>query len=212
MADEPHPATGLRVRVPRQPTIPSPGTESNQDLLIQTEPQRAAGETERSIEDPRTSGPETQGSHENSILRLNRQSLKVLVISGINYESNSLTLNRDHYVSAGAVGFHFNVPTPKVTVSRRNQAQDQETGQEPVEVAPGNSDKQLTESPAPKPRATVAVGLEDMGPAPGQAPVTPPPTPTATVEAPTPVSTPVPELPRPHRSRQGRRPRPRPPW
>ena len=41
-------------------------------------------------------------------------------------------------------------------------------------------------------KAGADCGLEDMGPAPGQASVTPPPTPTATVEAPTAVSTPVP--------------------
>ena len=43
-------------------------------------------------------------------------------MSGVKYESNPLPLNRDHQVSAGTIRFHFDVPTPKVTVSRRNQA------------------------------------------------------------------------------------------
>ena len=136
VADEPHPGTSLRVRVRRQPTIPPPGTESNQDLLIQTDPQRAVGETERSAEDPTTNGPETQGSHANSILRFDWQSRKVLEISGIKYKSETRLVNGDYRLPGGTVVFHFDVPTPKVTVSRRNQPQDQETGQEPVEVDP----------------------------------------------------------------------------
>ena len=136
VADESHLAPGLRLTVPRQPTIPSPGTESSQDLLIQTEPQRAVGETERIVENPITGSPETQGSHCNSVLTLDQQSLKVLAISGTKYDHESIPLYRDHSVSAGTVGFHFDLPTPKVTVSRRNQAQDQETGQETVEVDP----------------------------------------------------------------------------
>ena len=136
VADESHLAPGLRLTVPREPTIPLPGTESSQDLLIQTEPQRAVGETERIVENPITSNPETQGSHCNSILTLDQQSLKVLAISGTKYDHESLPLYRDHSVSAGTIGFHFDLPTPKVTVSRRKQVQDQETEQEPVEVDP----------------------------------------------------------------------------
>ena len=133
-ADEPGP--GLRVRVPRRPGIPQPGTESGKDSLIQTEPQRATAETEPSVEDPTTVDPETQGNHGDSILRLDPQSLKVLAISGVKYESKALPLNRDYKVSVGTVRFHFDVPTSKVTVSRRNQDQDQETGQQPAEVDP----------------------------------------------------------------------------
>ena len=135
-ADEPGPS--LRVRIPRRPGIPQPGTESSKDSLIQTEPQRATAETERRVEDPATVDPETQGNHGNSILRLDPLSLKVLRISGVKYESNPLPLNRDHHVSAGTIRFHFDVPTPKVTVSRRNQDQDQDQkpGHEPVEVDP----------------------------------------------------------------------------
>ena len=133
-ADEPGP--GLRVRVPRRPGIPQPGTESSKDSLIQTEPQRADGENLRSVEDPTTVDPETQGNHGDSILRLDPQSLKVLAISGVKYESKALPLNRDYKVSVGTVRFHFDVPTSKVTVSRRNQDQDQETGQQPAEVDP----------------------------------------------------------------------------
>ena len=135
-ADEPGPGPGLRVRIPRRPGIPQPGTESSKDSLIQTEPQRATAETERRVEDPTTVDPETQGNHGNSILRLDPLSLKVLRISRVKYESNPLPLNRDHHVSAGTIRFHFDVPTPKVTVSRRNQDQDQETGQQPAEVDP----------------------------------------------------------------------------
>ena len=131
---EPRPGTGLRLRMPLQPGIPAPGTVSSQDLLIQTDPQRADGETERSVEDLTTSDPETEGNHGASILRLDPQSVKVLAISGVKYESKSLPLNRDYNVSGGTVRFHFDVPTPKVTVSRGNQDQDQATGQEPVEV------------------------------------------------------------------------------
>ena len=119
-----------------QPGIPPLGTESGKDSLIQTEPQRATVETEPSVEDPTTVDPETQGNHGDSILRLDPQSLKILNISGVKYESKPLPLNRDHHVSGGAIRFHFDVPTPKVTVFRRNQYQDQETGQEPVEVDP----------------------------------------------------------------------------
>ena len=104
--------------------------------LIQTEPQRAPTETEPSVEYPTTVDPETQGNHGDSILRLDPQSLKVLRISGVKYASKPLPLNRDHPVSGGTIRFHFDVPTPKVTVFRRNQNQDQETGQEPVEVDP----------------------------------------------------------------------------
>ena len=139
------PVPGLRVRIPARPGIPQPGTESNKESLIQTEPQRATTETEPqrattetepSVEYPTTVDPETQGNHGDSILRLDPQSLKVLRISGVKYESKPLPLNRDHHVSGGTIRFHFDVPTPKVTVFRRNQNQDQETGQEPVEVDP----------------------------------------------------------------------------
>ena len=137
-AYEPPPGTsiGFRVRMPLQPRIPPPGTESSQGLVIQTEPQRAVGETERSVEDHTTSDLGTQASHGDSILRLDPQSLKVVEISGVKYEPKPLTLNRDHHVSAGPVRFNFDIPTAKVTGSRRNQDQDHETGQEPVEVDP----------------------------------------------------------------------------
>ena len=133
---EPRAGTSLRVRIPAQPGIPPLGTESGKDSLIQTEPQRATVETEPSVEDPTTVDPETQGNHGDSILRLDPQSLKILNISGVKYESKPLPLNRDHHVSGGTIRFHFDVPTPKVTVFRRNQNQDQETGQEAVEVDP----------------------------------------------------------------------------
>ena len=132
-ADEPGP--DLRVRIPPRPGIPQPGTESSKGPIIQTEPQRATTETERSVEDPTISYPETEDSHEDSIIGLDPQSLKVLAISGVEYKSKSLPLNRDYKVSGGTVRFHFAVPTPKVTVSRRNQDQDQETGQQPAEDA-----------------------------------------------------------------------------
>ena len=129
-AYEPPPGTsiGFRVRMPLQPRIPPPGTESSQGLVIQTEPQRAVWETERSVEDHTTSDPETQASHGDSILRLDQQSLKVVEISGVKYELNPLTLNRDYNVSVGAARFHFHVPTPEVTVSAKNQDPSQETG------------------------------------------------------------------------------------
>ena len=119
---------GFRVRMPLQPRIPPPGTESSQGLVIQTEPQRAVGETERSVENHTTSDPETQAGHGDSILRLDQQSLKVVEISGVKYELNPLTLNRDHSVSAGTERFHFHVPTPEVTVTARDQDPSQETG------------------------------------------------------------------------------------
>ena len=50
--------------------------------------------------------------------------------------SGTCALASDYKVSGGTVRFHFDVPTPKVTVSRRNQDQDQETGQQPAEVDP----------------------------------------------------------------------------
>ena len=133
-ADEPGP--GLRVRIPPRPGIPQPGTKSSKDSLTQTEPQRATAETERSVEDPTTVDPETQGNHGHRILRLDPQSLKVIAISGVKYESKALPLNRDHRVSGGTVRFHFDVSTPKVTASSRNQDQDQKTGHEPDEVDP----------------------------------------------------------------------------
>ena len=91
---------GFRVGMPLQPGIPPPGTESSQGLVIQTKPQKAVGETERSVEDPKTSDPETQANHGDSILRLDPQSLKVLAISGVKYEYEPLRLNRDYQVSA----------------------------------------------------------------------------------------------------------------
>ena len=127
---EPPPGTsiGFRVTMPLQPRIPPPGTEWSQSWVIQTEPQRAVGETERSVEDHTTSDPETQASHGDSTLRLDPQSLKVVEISGVKYDPTPLTLNRDHFVSAGTERFHFHVPTPEVTVTARDQDPSQETG------------------------------------------------------------------------------------
>ena len=129
-ADEPGP--GLRVRIPARPGIPRAGTESSNDALIQTEPQRADGETDRRVEDPTASDPEIEGNHGDSILRLDPQSLKILRISGVKYDSKPL--NPEHYVPLGTVSIRFDALTANVTVSRRNQGQDQETAQEPVEV------------------------------------------------------------------------------
>ena len=70
--------------------------------------------------------------HGDSILRLDRQSLKVLRVSGVKYDSEPL--NVDHYVSLDPIGVRFASPTAKVTVFRRHQYQ--ETGQVPVEVEP----------------------------------------------------------------------------
>ena len=100
---------GFRVTLPQPTGIPQPGTESSKDSLIQTEPQRAGTEAERSAEDSTTVDPATQGNHGDSILRLDQQSMKVLYISGVKYESKSLPLNRDHYVSAGTARFHIHV-------------------------------------------------------------------------------------------------------
>ena len=127
---EPPPGTsiGFRVTMPLQPRIPPPGTEWSQSLVIQTEPQRAVGETERSVEEHTTSDPETQASHGDSTLRLDPQSLKVVEISGVKYDPRPLTLNRDHSVSAGTERLHFHVPTPEVTVTARDQDPSQETG------------------------------------------------------------------------------------
>ncbi len=135
-ADEAGSVPDLRVRMPIQPGVQPPGTESSPGLLIQTEPQRAIRETELGVEDPTTIDQETPGTHGESILRLDPQSLKVLAISGVKYEAQALPLNRDHHVSAGAARFHFGIPIAKVTVSRRNEDQNQETGQEPFEVDP----------------------------------------------------------------------------
>ena len=70
-ADEPGP--GLRVSIPPRAVVPQPGTESSEDSLIQTEPQRATAETEQSVEYPTTVDPETRGNHGDSILRLDRR-------------------------------------------------------------------------------------------------------------------------------------------
>ena len=67
--------------------------------------------------------------HGDSMLRLDPHSVKVLAISGVKYESKPPTLNRDYNVSGGTVRLHFDVPTPKVTVSRRKQDQNQEAAQ-----------------------------------------------------------------------------------
>ena len=126
---EPPPGTsiGFRVTMPLQPRIPPPGTEWSQSWVIQTEPQRAVGETERSVEDHTTSDPETQASHGDSTLRLDPQSLKVVEISGVKYDPKPLTLNRDHNVSAGAVNFRFDLPTPEVTLSTKDHGQSKDT-------------------------------------------------------------------------------------
>ena len=125
---EPQLGYSFAVRMPPRPGIPPPGTESSNDLFIQPDPQGVHGENRRSAEDTVTSDPETQGSHGDNVLRLDRHSLKVLRISGIEYKSERL--NFDHYGSLEPARFHFNVPTLEVTVSRRNQAQ------ELTEVAP----------------------------------------------------------------------------
>ena len=135
-AYEPRPGTGLRVRIPPRPGIPPPGTESSKDLLIQTGPQRDAAEAERSVEDSTTVDTETRGNHGDNILRLDRDSVKVLAISGVKYKSESLPLNRDYNLSGDTISICFDAWTAKVTVFRRNQDQDQETGQEPIEVDP----------------------------------------------------------------------------
>ena len=118
---EPSPGTSFRAVLPRQPIVPPPGAEPSEDLLIQTEPQRSNGETERGVGGPATSDPETEDNRGDSILRLDAQSVKVLAISGVKYQSESLPLNRDYLVSAGTVRFQFDIPTPKVTVSRKSQ-------------------------------------------------------------------------------------------
>ena len=116
---EPRPGTSFRVRIPSRPGIPPPGTESREDVIIRTDPQRADVENQRIVEDPPNSAPETQDSHGDSILRLNRQSLKVLRVSGVTYASE--LLHSDHYVSLGPVSVRFDSMTAKVTVLRRNQ-------------------------------------------------------------------------------------------
>ena len=130
------PGPGSRVTIPKRPGIPQPGTELSKDSLIQTEPQRATTGTESRVEDSTTVEPETLGNHGESILRLDPQSLKVLGMTGVKYTSNLLPLSRDHRVSARTIRFHFDESTPKVTIFRRNQDKDQETGRESIEVAP----------------------------------------------------------------------------
>ena len=114
-ANELSPGTVLQVVIPRQPGIPPPGTEPSKDLTIQTE---------RTAEDPTPSDPETRDNHGDDILRLDAQSVKVLRISGVKYESDSFPLQRLYHVSAGAVRFRFDTLTAKVTLSARYQGQE----------------------------------------------------------------------------------------
>ena len=129
-------AIGFRVWIPLQPGIPPPRTESSQGSIIQTEPQRPVEETEQITEEHTISDLKTQDRHEDSILRLEPQSLKVLAISRVKYESEPLPLNLNYHVSAEIIKSNVEISMPKVTVSRSNENQDQETGQEPVEVDP----------------------------------------------------------------------------
>ena len=135
-AYEPQPGTDLRLKMPVKQGIPPPGTNSSQDLVIQSEPQRAVEETDGIKEEHAISDPETQGSRGDSLLRLDPQSLKVLAISGVKYKSHSVPLNRDYHVSASAVEWSFHIPPAKGTVYRRNQDEDQEPEEESVQVDP----------------------------------------------------------------------------
>ena len=133
---QPRPETRFRVKIPPPPVVLLPGTESSEVLTVHSDPQAGDEEDERSVEDPTTGDAETQGGNAYDILRLDRQSLKVLNISGVKYESQPLPLNRDYDVSGGTIRFHFDVSTPKVTVSLRNKDEGQEMGQQPSEADP----------------------------------------------------------------------------
>ena len=132
-AYKPPPGTsiGFRVGIPLRQRIPPRGTESSQGSVIKTEPQRAVGETEPSVEDPTNSRPENQGSHRDNMLRLDPQSLKVIKISRVKYEFEPLRLNRDYHVSADPITWTFDIPPAQATIYRRNQDGNYEP-EEPV--------------------------------------------------------------------------------
>ena len=80
MADEPHPVTGRRLRIPRQPTIRQPGTEPSNESTVQTDPPKPREEGERQREVIASDDLTAKSDSRNPTLRLDPASLKFLKI------------------------------------------------------------------------------------------------------------------------------------
>ena len=124
---QPRPSTGLRVVLPTRPGILPPGTEPAKTLVLQTGPVEASRENEGGKEESAPNQPEDHLNDMNSSLEFDFDSIKIVQITRIQPQYETLQLGRVHYVSANPVGWRFDVSTPSVTVCSGNQELDDET-------------------------------------------------------------------------------------
>ena len=116
-ADDPNPETGIRVRMPRQPPIPPPGTDPNRESTVQTDPPQPREEGQQ--QDEVVTGDDLAGRQDdrNTTLRLDRESLKFLRISGINHNFETLEKNTLHYLTLRST---FEPMSSTAILSKRN--------------------------------------------------------------------------------------------
>ena len=117
MADEPNPVTGRRLRVPRQPTIPQPGTEPSSESTVQTDPPKPREEGERQGEVIASDDLAAKSDGRNSTLRLDPASLKFLKISGVNHKSDTITESTIHFLTGTLT---FEPMSSTAILSKRN--------------------------------------------------------------------------------------------
>ena len=101
-ADDPNTETGTRVIMPPQLTIPPPGTDPNRESTVQTDPPEPSEEDQQQDEVVTSDDLAGRQDDRNTTLRLDRESLKFLQITGVRHEFEELTKNKLHYLTISA--------------------------------------------------------------------------------------------------------------
>ena len=98
-AEDSNPRPGIRVRTPRQRTIPPSGMDSNGESAVQTDPPEPHVEGQQHGEAVTSHSSAIQQDDRNTTLSLDRQSLKFLEILGVKHDSKVLEKNALHYLT-----------------------------------------------------------------------------------------------------------------
>ena len=98
-ADDPNTETGTRVTMPPPLTIPPPGTDPNRESTVQTDPPKPSEEDQQQDEVVTSDDLTSRQDDRNITLRLDRESLKFLLISEVKHDFEILPKNTLHYLT-----------------------------------------------------------------------------------------------------------------
>ena len=110
---------GVRITIPRQPTIPPPGTEVKKESIVQTRSPRPQEGSRETPEGASAEDSTEEGDNRVITLELDRNSMKVIRITGVKIQSEPCSLSHILYLTGKAT---FGPMTATAEVSKRSPA------------------------------------------------------------------------------------------